>query len=65
MLNELSKIATGLLGLHGYPLRPLASSAPPKAAAPSEPTTVPHAAARTPAAPARNDTVVPAAALHC
>jgi len=59
MLKELSSIATGLLGLHGYPLRPSAWSAP------REPTTVPRALPRTPAAPTRTEPVAPAAALHC
>lgn len=59
MLKELSSIATGLLGLHGYPLRPSAWSTP------REPTIVPRALPRTPAVPARAEPGAPAAALHC
>jgi hypothetical protein len=65
MLKELSNIANGLLGLHGYPLQPVGSSAPREAASPRKPASVTHAAQCTPVAPLRTDTVVPAAALHC
>ena len=58
MLKELSNIANGLLGLHGYPMQPISWSAP------REQTIVPLALPCIPAAPARTDTVVPAA-LHC